>query len=1050
MKKLYYKVGTILLLFVFLFSGICWLYAGQILDQFIRPGIEKTTTQLFEAQVEIKQLVWTGGQLKILGLSIKSPQQFQVTFPQVDLKFTLSNLWHRQLDALQISGAQIEVFQSQRQRETTETALKIPDQLPLTITKLTLTDGLLLINRSDQQCQLRELNFSGTLQQNSTFTLSAFFGPDDNYPLDITGAVELSQQQTLTIKNFSWQEQQFITEPLQIVLAGANFTLDRTILHLEHFDHSKLQGILTALGQPMLLPEALTFSLVDADLIFALQNQTINLEFQVAKGLIGWKHLVGSLTQINVVIDQEQQGWQIAGQFHGPAQATFDFNATIDQNNNLLGKARVDIPDPGHLKAEIVGGATLGISGGLHLAAEYSLRGDRFQLTTAIDGTPAKRKDNDFLDISKFDGQGNLLLSDGKKEFSFDLQLNSRPFFRADGNFQNLNFSLTAADLHEIKELFAPTQLPAQIQGLKQLKVAGQFSRKATDWTGDINLTAAEIALPDLTLNQLLANGKLSLNSDQLSLKETAANFTLAYNDELSTQVTIRGAGEFSPQKFSMVMQELSLLHINYMSADGQTGVGEAKIQLQGNIHGPWTEGPIALDLHGTIAAQEVLAGTLYADLSPYQGHFSIVGDFISKRKELSSAVIKFNISQLGALTATGQINPQELQIQGGIETVDLKTSYGKHIGPLLSELKPTLADLSLKGKISLDYRLHWNPAGWQTNGALKLRDVDVDWKQQKLQIVAGNGSIPFALSVGEAPNEAISNLESSGEISFSSLSAGLATLERSSLKLVAADNQFTLLSPLQLQMADGQMAIENLTLQWPDSKPQGSAKINITDVNLETLTQELGLPVMQGQLSADLGTLNYTDQQLSTAGLVSIEVFDGLFQLRNMHYSAPFSRYPTFYTDVDFSGLDLLQATRTFDFGEINGVVDGHIYGLKLFGTTPAAFEAVVATRDQGKRNISVKALNNLSVISQGGMTAALSRGIYRFIDFYRFQKIGFKCALDNDTFTLLGTALPGSNRYLVHGGLLPPKIDITTTTPIISFKEMMTRLSRIDRAGN
>ena len=245
-------------------------------------------------------------------------------------------------------------------------------------------------------------------------------------------------------------------------------------------------------------------------------------------------------------------------------------------------------------------------------------------------------------------------------------------------------------------------------------------------------------------------------------------------------------------------------------------------------------------------------------------------------------------------------------------------------------------------------------------------------------------------------------------------------------------------------------MAIENLTLEWPSGKPQGSVKINIAEVDLETLTEELGLPVMQGRFSGDLGTIRYADRQLSTDGLAGIEVFGGRFQLSNMRYTDPFSSYPTFHADIDFSGLDLLQATRTFDFGEMNGVLDGHIYGFKLFGSTPAAFEAAVSTRKKGKRNISVKALNNLSILSQGGISSALSRGIYRFIDFYRYQKIGFKCSLENDIFTLLGTALPGSDRYLVHGGLLPPRINITTTTPTISFKEMVNRLGRIERAGS
>ncbi len=183
--------------------------------------------------------------------------------------------------------------------------------------------------------------------------------------------------------------------------------------------------------------------------------------------------------------------------------------------------------------------------------------------------------------------------------------------------------------------------------------------------------------------------------------------------------------------------------------------------------------------------------------------------------------------------------------------------------------------------------------------------------------------------------------------------------------------------------------------------------------------------------------------------GRILINSSDHQWQLHQLNFSEALQQQSDFILST-FFGLNLLQATRTFDFGEMNGVLDGYIHGLTVFGTSSAAFETAVATRNSGKRNISVKALNNLSIISQGGMSAALSRGIYRFIDFYRYQKIGFKCSLNNDIFTLLGTASSGSDRYLVHGGLLPPRIDITTTTPTISFKEMMNRLSRIDRAGN
>ncbi|SDZ94697.1 hypothetical protein SAMN05660420_00835 [Desulfuromusa kysingii] len=877
MKKFYYIIFTTLLLVTLLLSASSWFYAEQILNQLLRPEIEKTATQWLQAQVQINQLTWSDGELKVLGVNIKSPQQLIITIPEVMIKVTLRNLWSHQLDVLHLKRPRIEILQPPHEEEAVSIGLKIPDHLPFTISEVILSDGLLLFNHADQKWQLRKLNFSGALQPNSRFTLSSFWGADDSAPLDIAGKIEISPQQILTLNKLTWQQQQLLTTPMQIAFSGADMNLDRTHLQLEQFDQSKLQELLNAFGQPLQLPEALTFSLRDADLVFSLHDQAITFELQIATGQLGWDQKEGSLTEFNI---------------------------------------------------------------------------------------------------------------------------------------------------------------------------SGQLTPKNNQWVAATTVTIDEVGLPDLTIRKLLATAKLNFRPDQLHLDNTEVKFNLASDHGLSGQVNMRGSGEFSSQQGSLELQQLSLSHCDYMSTDGMAGVGEAGIKLQGRLHGLWSEGSTNLDLHGTVTAHEALLGELYANLSPYRGEFSFTGEINPQLKTVTATAVTINIPQVGQLTARGRLHRQQFSVQGDMQMADLHRSYGEHLGPVLAEILPTLADLKLEGAISLDYKLDWNPADWQTHGALQFRDVNVDWGEQKLQIESANGSIPFVIHSGTNPSAP--PIEATGRMVFSTISNGLTTLKQKSLDLLATDNRLTFLSPLQLQLAGGQVTVDDLKLQWAKGEPQGSALINIDNVNLETLTKELNLPIMQGQLSANLGTLHYADQNLMTTGLARIQVFDGLLQLRNMKYSAPFSRYPSFETDIDFYGLNLLQATKVFDFGEMNGVIDGHIHGLKLFGTTPAAFEATVTTRDTGKRNISVKALNNLSVISQGGMTAALSRGIYRFIDFYRFQKIGFKCALDNDNFTLLGTALSGSNKYLVYGGFLPPKIDITTTTPTISFKEMMNRLSRIDRTGN
>ena len=204
----------------------------------------------------------------------------------------------------------------------------------------------------------------------------------------------------------------------------------------------------------------------------------------------------------------------------------------------------------------------------------------------------------------------------------------------------------------------------------------------------------------------------------------------------------------------------------------------------------------------------------------------------------------------------------------------------------------------------------------------------------------------------------------------------------------------------------------------------------------------------MGGKLNARLEDLHISGDEISTTGEASIRVFGGDFSVNNMRVEEPFSRFPTYHADVDFSGLDLYQLTNTFEFGEMNGIADGYIHDLRLFDGTPSALRARLETRSEGTRNISVKAIRNLNTLSQGGLSAALSQGLYQFIDFYRYQKIGILCWLQNDLFHLEGTGRADSNQYLIYGGLLPPRIDVTVSSPTVSFKEMVRRLKRIERA--
>jgi hypothetical protein len=385
------------------------------------------------------------------------------------------------------------------------------------------------------------------------------------------------------------------------------------------------------------------------------------------------------------------------------------------------------------------------------------------------------------------------------------------------------------------------------------------------------------------------------------------------------------------------------------------------------------------------------------------------------------------------------------IQSRGSLRLARLGADFSERFLPALGERFKAAKDLRLSGSVKTEFALNAASEGWHVRGTAFPAGLDL--KRGFLDARGLEGSVPFDVSSGSRP-PGVSEKKSTGTLSFSTFSFGPARFEGTSLDLVSSPNQMEISGPATFRVAKGVLEIEGASFARGKGGPAFSAEIDIRNIDLEALTGELGWTAMSGSLDADLGRIDYANDILSSEGNMVIEAFGGIVLVSGIRMEAPFSAYPLLLGSVDFSGIDLFQLTRTFSFGAINGIADGFIHELRLFRFTPSRFEAVLETRKKGTRNISVKALENLTVISQGGLSGALSRGLFRFIDFYRYRKIGIWCILDQDVFVLRGTARKGSERHIVYGGLLPPKIDILAPEHAISFKEMLNRLQRIERA--
>ncbi len=510
-------------------------------------------------------------------------------------------------------------------------------------------------------------------------------------------------------------------------------------------------------------------------------------------------------------------------------------------------------------------------------------------------------------------------------------------------------------------------------------------------------------------------------------------------------KLQLRGEGRWQPGRLHATVAELSLAGVEYQAADGLTGLGRSALRLSGAID--WQPAKRLVDwrLAGRLQAGEVLHQAFYGDFSALPADLSAAGSWRPADGTLAVDRFSLALEPFGRVTGSARLEPDGWQLTAKAGLPGLGTLFNDQLRAMVAPLATWAGGLTLDGGLNLAFTARRTAAGGKAAGELASTGLSLAAKDGSLRVDRLRGKFPFLHPLGG--RNAGGGRTQEGLLAFDRIAAGPAALESAQLELTAGDNRWSFATPWTITLGGGRITLDGVTIDGPFGAWGITARTRMSGIELGRLTHDFGILPLAGRIDADLGRISYRQGRLETAGQAEIRVFGGRIDVSNLRAEDLFSSYRSFQGDIEMTGLDLSQLTRTFAFGEINGIVDGYVHDLRLFGTVPSRFQAALHSRDSGTRNISVKALNNLAVLSQGGIAAALSRGIYRFIDFYRYRKIGILCTLQNDQFLLRGDAREGADNYLVYGGWLPPKIDILAPRTAVSFKEMLRRLERVGR---
>ena len=1022
-----------------------WKLTDYLAGHVLRPALIRLAEYAIDGEVRLARMELSSSRLTVAELAINRPEAYTIDVAEVDIRFSLAGLLLRRIDAVRLHQPRVEL--AGLLPPANEDSSGFPASPPFEIALLRISDGALAVNLEDQRWELGDLHLDLQGTHRPRFEASARLGSEPALPLRLAGEGSWEKHPALTISRFEWDGTSLLEAPLRFQFDSAGASIAGRA-RLPRLSRAVLERVATTLALPLNLPDGFDFTATNPELAIALQPGGLQVHLAIPAADLHQDGQKLTFEAFSLTLRrQEDRSWQGEGRLTLEQQAHTTFTARYDAGA-LSGDFDCILTDSGALLGRFDPKLRRQVIGGGVLDGKFSWSREDLSVQASFTGRPVPGLDDAYLlDIAPLQLWLSLQGPPDRLKSEARLLLDKRPLFSLAGTLRHWRWRLEPFAVADLARLTGAGRIPESLRKLYGVAGDGELSLPPEGGiSGLFDLKATAFAVSGLEAEALFASGEFRHNPAGTDIRDLRFAGRLRAPEFGSGRLSGIAAIYLDPKQTRVRLTSLEGDALELLSADGLSGLSGGKARVRGEIRHQKGESAVDLDLDGNLSVGEVLHGAFYANLSAHEAELKLAGRADWAANSLEARELSLRIPELARVQLAGLVTPELQELNGTLESAPLATAFERYLRAPLTESGSPFKELVLDGHLGAGLLLRRTPEGFSLAGHLEPRALALSLPESKLEIAGLNGRIPLLYQQGALLPEAETR---SGQLDFDRFDIGPLHMEQGALPLHATPNRLTVTTFPQGELAGGRMHLADLRAAFEASGPALATRIRFEGIDLAQLSRELDWAPLSGLLNADLGEIRYADKTLSSAGTIHAELFGGTLDIEKISLRDPFSRYRTIHGDIAFSGIDLQQLTQTFEFGEMNGILDGHIRDLRLFGTTPSHFSAELSTREDGRRNISVKALKNLSILSQGALAEALSQGIYRFIDFYRYQKLGIDCTLNNDSFRLRGTAREGEESYLVYGGLLPPKIDIIAPERAISFKEMLKRMSRLDRTA-
>lgn len=454
----------------------------------------------------------------------------------------------------------------------------------------------------------------------------------------------------------------------------------------------------------------------------------------------------------------------------------------------------------------------------------------------------------------------------------------------------------------------------------------------------------------------------------------------------------------------------------------------------------------------------EALWGTVYLDLA--QDPFGVHGGLTRREPgRYENLRVDARWAGLGRLHLQGRLREEagtwHHEGRLALSEARLGPVFRTFLREPMAASHPALAGLEMDGAARLDLSFSGSEERADLEGRLRLDSAAVRREGEPPVLSGLDIDLPIAYSLGVAdPGRSAPSADAGwGWLRLAGLRLAGQELGPLEIPVILVPNRLYLGGGLDASLLGAAVQLRRIRVDEPlspDFRIDLAARLD----GLEFARLAGEGSALEGSVGGLLDPVRIGRDRVAAAGELTGDFFGGRIDIRRLTMDRPFGPGRELGADVSAHLLDLERLSAALNIGRITGRISGSAEGLRVAYGQPVAFRLRVESvpvRGETQR-VSLKAVNAISMVSTGSRLSGA--GVSLLTTFFRefpYAKIGLKCDLTNDVFTVQGLIHEDGVEYLVKRPFFAG-IDVINRNPDnrIRFSDMLERLKRATGEGS